>query len=109
MNLASEPAFEEKRRTPRKPCLISVECGIKDRVFTNHIRNISDDGVFIETETTFEVGQEISLRILAPHKLNRIKNIGGKVVRVDSSGIAVEFIKDDPVQEALIRAFVENI
>lgn len=101
--------FAEKRKYPRKPCLISVECGMKDSVFTNHIQNISYDGVYIETTEPFTVGQEISLRILAPYKLNQIKNIGGVIIRVESLGIAVRFKKEDPVQEALIRAFVENI
>lgn len=109
MNLGSAQTVNDKRKSSRKPCLISVEFGMKDRIFTNHIRNISYDGVFIETESAFAVEQEISVRILAPHKLNRIKNITGKVVRVAVDGIAVEFSKDDPVQEALIRAFVENI
>ncbi|MFZ5573520.1 MAG: PilZ domain-containing protein [Thermodesulfobacteriota bacterium] len=101
--------YAEKRKYPRKPCLISVECGLKDSVFTNHIQNISRDGVYIETTAPFSVGQEITLRILAPYKLNQIKNIVGEIVRVEPLGIAVRFKKDDPVQEALIRVFVENI
>jgi hypothetical protein len=109
MNAESVQAVDEQRNSPRKPCLISVECGIRDRVFTNHIQNISYDGVFLETDSEFAVGQEISIRILAPHKLSRIKNITGEIVRVAADGVAVLFSKGDPVQEALIRAFVENI
>ncbi len=109
MNQESRDPSAEKRKFPRKPCLISVECGLKDSVFTNHIQNISNEGVYIETTESFSVGQEISLRILAPYKLNQIKNIIGEIVRVEPLGIAVRFRKDDPVQEALIRVFVENI
>lgn len=109
MNENGKDFKDEKRKHPRKPCLISVECNTKSRIFTNHIRNISHDGVYIETEEEFSVGEEISLRILAPYKLNQIKNIIGTVVRADTQGIALKFKKDDPVQKALINAFVENI
>lgn len=99
----------ERRKFPRKPCLISVECGIQDSVFSSQIRNISYNGVYIETQEPFDVGQVITLRVLAPYKLKNVKQLSGKIVRTEPNGIAVSFIKEDDEQEAMIKAFVENI
>jgi len=105
----NDSQYNEKRKHPRKPCLISVECGLKDSVFTNHIHNISDEGVYIETEASFSIGQEITLRILAPYTLKNVKHLIGKVVRIEVGGIAVKFIRGDAEQKDMIKEFVENI
>jgi Tfp pilus assembly protein PilZ len=101
--------FEEKRKHPRKACLLSVEYSIKDSIFTNYIRNISNDGVFIETTEPFEEGQRVMLKILAPYNLKDVNRIIGEVVRVDADGIAVRFKKESPEDEKMIRMFVEKI
>jgi len=100
---------EEKRKHPRKACLISVECSIKDSIFTNYIYDISNDGVFIETTEPFEEGQSISLKILAPYNLTKANRIVGEVVRVESDGIAIRFKKESPEQQEMICLLVENI
>jgi Tfp pilus assembly protein PilZ len=100
---------EEKRKSPRKNCLISVECSIKESVFTNYIYNISNDGVFIETNKAFEEGQQVSLKILAPYNLTKMNRIMGEVVRVELDGIAVRFKKEDPEQEEMISMLVEKL
>ena len=109
MNSNGDNSFVEKRRHPRKSCLIAVECGIKDSVYVNYIHNISDEGVFIETDEPFEIGQVISLKILAPYDLKNISHISGEVVRVDPNGIAVKFNSDDDDQKAKIKEFVEKV
>ncbi len=109
MSTPAENSFKEKRKHPRKSCLIAVECGIKDSVFVNYIHNISYDGVFIETNEPFEMGQSISLKILAPYDLKNVNHINGNIVRVESKGIAVKFNNDDPEQKAMIKEFVEKI
>ncbi len=109
MTTPEENSFKEKRKHPRKSCLIAVECGIKNSIFVNYIHNISYDGVFIETSEPFEVGQTISLKILAPYDLKKINHIAGKIVRVESKGIAINFSSDDPVQKTMIKEFVEKI
>ncbi len=102
-------AVEEKRKHPRKSCLISVECNIKDNIFTNYIQNISYDGVFIETTDSFDVGQRITLKILAPYKLTDASHIVGEIVRIDPTGIAVKIKNETSEQEEMIRVFVENL
>ncbi len=100
---------EEKRKHPRKTCLISVECSIKDSIFTNYIYNISSAGIFIETTEPFEEGQRVALKILAPYNLTKANHIIGEVVRVEPDGIAVRFKKESPEQEEMICLLVENI
>ncbi len=99
----------EKRKHPRKSCLLSVECSIKDSIFTNYICNISNEGVFIETTEPFEQGQRVSLKILAPYNLAQANHIVGEVVRVESDGIAIRFKKGSLEQEEMIRLLVENL
>ena len=109
MKMTHTVSVEEKRRHPRKPCLISVECNIKDNIFTNYIQNISHDGVFIETKDSFEIGQRITLKILAPYNLTNVKHLVGEIVRIETTGIAVKFTSETSEQEEMIRIFVENI
>ena len=48
------------------------------------------------------------VKLLIVQPLSRkLEVVGDPVVAAD--GVAILFSKDDPVQEALIRAFVENI
>jgi Tfp pilus assembly protein PilZ len=102
-------SVEEKRKHPRKACLISVECNIKDNIFTNYVQNISNDGVFIETKDSFEIGQRVTLKILAPYNLTNVKHLVGEIVRIDLTGIAVRFKSETPEQKEMIRIFVENV
>ncbi len=109
MDSTGDNAITEKRKNPRKSCLIAVECGIKESIFVNYIHNISVEGVFIETDESFELGQTITLKILAPYDLKNINHISGEIIRVEPKGIAVKFKSDDADQKANIKTFVDNI
>lgn len=100
---------KDRRIHPRRRCLLSIDWSYASNVFTNAIQNISLGGMFIETGEPFEPNQEISLKILAPDKLKRITNLRAKVVRVDASGIAVEFTKETPEQIEMVTYLIENI
>ena len=84
----------EKRKHSRKTSLIAVECLTNDAPFTDFIQNISNGGVFIETDAPFYIGQQIILNFSPPNVENAII-VRGKVVRVDPKGIGVKFIRGD--------------
>ncbi len=99
---------QERRSYTRKRCLISIDWSVSENVFTSTIRDISHGGMFIETSDVFELGQQLSLKILAPEKIKKINNLSARVIRIEPDGIAVEFEKEDQKQFEMIQFFVEN-
>ncbi len=88
----------EMREHTRKSSFIPVECSSNDGVcFTDFIQDIGNGGVFIQTDGPFFIGQQITLTFLLP-KIEKDIAVNGKVVRVDSEGIGVQF--DEPISTA---------
>ena len=84
--------INEKREFPRKSCFIAAECDVNGRVFSDIIKNISDGGIYIETNAPYYVGQKISLTFQLPEKEGIFKK-RCEVVRIDPDGIGLRFIK----------------
>jgi len=80
----------EFREHLRKSSLIPAECLSDGVSFTDFIQNISNGGVFIQTEADFYVGQQITMTFSLP-KVEKDITVRGKVVRFDSQGIGVKF------------------
>jgi Tfp pilus assembly protein PilZ len=80
----------ENRKYQRKKTFILVDCSNYRIVFTDFIQNLSASGLFIETRLPFYVGEELSLTFSLTDIEDHVK-ITGKIVRVDSKGIGVQF------------------
>jgi Tfp pilus assembly protein PilZ len=80
----------EMRGHSRKPSFIPVECSSGGVSFTDFIQDISNGGVFIQTNGNFFIGQKISLIFSLPKAKEEI-NVSSEVVRLDSEGIGVRF------------------
>jgi Tfp pilus assembly protein PilZ len=80
----------ELREYPRKPFSIPVEHSTNDVKFIYFIQNISDGGVFIQTDVNFQIDQQIIMKF-SLFKVDQDIAVSGKVVRVDSRGIGVKF------------------
>jgi len=80
----------ELREHPRKSSFISTECLSDGVSFTDFIQNISNGGVFIQTDANFYIGQQITMTFSLP-KVEKDITVSGKVVRCDSQGIGVKF------------------
>ncbi|MGD9105280.1 MAG: PilZ domain-containing protein [Desulfobacterales bacterium] len=80
----------ELREYPRRPFSIPVEHASNGVNFIYFIQNISNDGVFIQTDGKFHIGQQIIMIFFLP-KFEEDITVSGKVVRVDSQGIGVKF------------------
>ena len=91
---------KNKRKHRRKYTSIEVSCSIRDATlgnpsiheisFKDSIRNLSKGGVFIESIYPFRMNQQLSLTFSLPEAKNSITIIG-EIVRIDSSGIGVNF------------------
>jgi len=84
-----KPKFKEKRKYPRKQTLIWVECSGDRCDLYDFIKNTSISGLFIETIVPFFVGEELSMTFSLPDAEDP-KKIHGKIVRVETRGIAVQ-------------------
>jgi len=80
----------ENRKYQRKKTFILVDCSNDRIVFTDFIQNLSASGLFIETRLPLYLGEELSLTFSLTDIEDHVK-ITGKIVRVDSKGIGVQF------------------
>ncbi len=80
----------ELREYPRIPFSIPVEHTSNGVNFIYFIQNISNDGVFIQTDDNFHIYQQIIMSFSLP-KVEKDITVSGKVFRVDSRGIGVKF------------------
>jgi len=94
----------ELREYSRIPFSIPVEHTSNGVNFIYFIQNISNDGVFIQTDGNFHIGQQIIMNFSLP-KVEKDITVSGKVVRVVSQGIGVKFdelIDAKPIDESSI-------
>ena len=80
------------REHHRKHSSILVEILSDGVIFTDFIQDISNGGVFIQTNGNFSVYQQITMTFSLP-KAKKDITVSGKIVRVDSQGIGVQFDK----------------
>ena len=95
----------DRRRTPRKPCSLTVYYGIEEKVMTGIVRNISDGGVLIQTFAPLSVGQEITMTIW-PADWGEPVETTGEIVWSGSKGVGVRF--ETPPGEDL-QAIIESL
>jgi PilZ domain len=82
----------ESRGYPRKPYKIPVELSKNGFTFLCCTQNISKSGVFIQTDFSFHMGQNVKMN-LSPPEIEKDISVEGKIIRVGSLGIGVKFDK----------------
>lgn len=87
--LVERKNFEKKRKSPRFDYYGEAVYVIKGRAYTGFIRNISTEGVFIETPDKAEAGEKIILSFELPD--GEHVRVSGSVVRGEVNGFAVSF------------------
>ncbi len=81
---SKRPRHDNQREHARSPVDIPVGFIVQRRLYDGLIKNISKGGVFIKTNETLSVGQEISLYFGQ-------ENMDGTIIRVEPKGIGVKF------------------
>jgi len=105
VNLDDDESF--MRENPRKICLIAVKCKIEDRSFKSNIIDISEVGVFIESNDLFPIGQKIVMAFNIPN-YDQAFQLNGRIARSGPRGIGVKFYDLPPDQENIILKFIES-
>lgn len=59
------------------------------------IRDVSPGGVFLKTQKTMPIGATLELGFELPDRPQQELHARGRVVRVNSEGVAVEFVELD--------------
>jgi Tfp pilus assembly protein PilZ len=99
----------ERRKSNRKTCFFAeVDYSAKNEVFTDSIRNISKEGVFIETRESLSIGDDVTMLFSDLAQIDLIR-VTGDVVRSMPSGVAVKFEINEKLKKETIEQFVEKI
>jgi len=102
-----ERLFKKQRKHARKMFLTTLDYSTDSGSYRDFIKDISVGGLFIETGTSFSVGEEISMTLLLPEYGKKI-SIQGEIVRIEEQGIGVKF-KTSQVQKEIIKSFVDMV
>ena len=98
----------EKRAYIRKSCKIPVSFATFDRVYHDTIKNISQRGVFIETQHPFFVGEDLTLTFSLTGFDKPLK-IKGEIVQVNRNGIGIEFKDVSPYIEEMLATLINRM
>ena len=108
----------ESRRKNRTPiCVLVEEPGRNQEYFDKSI-DLSEEGMFVQTETPHQKGEEVTLRfalpgcpvITATGKVARVKDTS-KVFSFSSeapTGMGISFTKRDPESRKILAKFVNS-
>ena len=105
---AQELYTKEKRLHARKICRIPVKYTAYDRIYSDFITNISQNGLFIETKRPLIVGDEIIMSV-ALKGINETLKIRGEIVHANRMGIGVELKNVSPHLAEMIGLVVERM
>ena len=105
---AQELYTKENRIHERKICRIPVKYTAYDRIYSDCITNISQNGLFIETKRPLIVSDEI-IMIFALEGLNETLKIRGKIVHANRMGVGVEFKNISPHLAKMIGVVVKRM
>jgi len=89
LELVEKKNFEKKRKSPRFEYYGEAVYVVKGRAYTGFIKNISTEGVFIDTPDVADAGEKIILSFELPE--GEHIRVSGTVVRGEGKGFAVSF------------------
>ena len=106
----NHPEFRWVREYPRLSCYLMVDFAAGGRAYRSCIRDISANGVFIETNNTFKNGQPIDLCFSLEESDESLPfKVKGKVTRLYPDGIGVEYENMTHYQRDILNALIEKI
>jgi Tfp pilus assembly protein PilZ len=108
LQYAEELLIKERRAFVRKTCSIPVKYATYDRVYSNTIKNISQKGVFIETQRPLFVGEELVLWF-SISGFGQAFKVRGEIVQVSRTGIGVEFKNMSPYVMEMLGALIDKM
>ena len=108
LDQAEEMLDGDKRTNVRKPCSITVNYAFDNRAFASNMRDISQKGLFIETQEDVKKGEVIMMTFALPGFEKPLK-VKGKISHVTPQGAGVQFMELSPYQAEMIGAIVDRM
>ena len=109
MEMKLKRFVQDRREHPRKTCFFAeVDYAARDEVFTDAIKDISNGGVFIETDKKLSVGDDVTMLFSDYARIDLIR-ISGGIVRTMPSGIVVKFHIQDEVKRRNMEKFIDMV
>ncbi len=105
---AEELLVKEKRAGIRKSCNIPINFAAYDRVYSDHIINLSAKGLFIETQRPLLVGDEIIMTFRL-EGFDKPLKIRGEIAHATRSGVGVEFKGISPYIEEMLGTVIKRM
>jgi Tfp pilus assembly protein PilZ len=102
----AEKLLHERRSNVRKSCKIPVRYATDDRIYSNDIINISQNGVFIETQKPLFVGEQILINFELKGFDKPLK-LMGEVIHANRTGIGVQFKDVNHILTGMIGTVVD--
>jgi hypothetical protein len=91
------------REFNRKSCLMDVDYSVSDIPFRGLLKNVSPNGVYIETHGTFPPGRSITISFSSPTSDEPVK-ASGRIVRSVQRGIGVALDKEHKGLQLLLES-----
>jgi Tfp pilus assembly protein PilZ len=105
----NHPNFQWVREYPRLSCYLMVDFAAGGKAYRSCIRDISANGVFIETGDSFEVGQDIALCFTLTESEESLPfKVQGKVMRLYPDGIGVRYENMTAYQRNILNTLIEK-
>ena len=95
---------DNRRKHARKSCALPITVGVL-RIYSEIVKDISNGGLFIDTTSSFSLGESLTL-IFSPSDDSETVRITGRVVRKTEEGIGVEFTT--PISDEL-KEMIESL
>ena len=108
LEYAENLLYEDKRVSIRKGCNIPINYATQDRIETDYTANISQSGVFIETNNPLKVGDNIYMSFNM-QGYDRPFKLKGVIVYRNRMGVGVEFKDVRPYIEQMLGALVRRL
>ena len=105
----NHPDFQWVREYPRLSCYLMVDFATGGKAYRSCIRDISANGVFIETGDSFEIGQDIALCFTLTESEESLPfKVQGKVTRLYPDGIGVQYKNMTVYQRDILNTLIEK-
>jgi Tfp pilus assembly protein PilZ len=90
LDYLQEDKKTDRRKYPRKKCFMEVNYATPQVCDHNFMKDISEGGMFVQTDKALSVGDDMILTFSFPGKSYIIKAIGN-IVRIEKDGVGIEF------------------
>ncbi len=107
--------MQERRRSPRLDVVLKVRFEKKEDLQEALIHNISQMGVYLATDTPFDVGNQFLIEIELPGEKGQIKGkcevvwVNQIEVKDYPKGMGVQFIELNPEYQELLEEYLAEL